>query len=190
MNAEEASGPREDPGVDDSGIGERVSAVFTAAEKAAQHILTMAREEGDDIRRQARAEADVLTRQFRVEAEREAERILMDVGVQAESMLEEARAAGRKIEDDARIRKERLQEEMRLLEERIHWAQDGLREVVSRLRLRDDEGEPPESRLAAQRIRVQNDGSRPYFIQYECSLRPCLAPPIAQATRPHSEASS
>ena len=50
MSAEEASGPGEDPGVDDSGIGERVSAVFTAAEKAAQHILTMAREEGDDIR--------------------------------------------------------------------------------------------------------------------------------------------
>jgi hypothetical protein len=30
-------------------------------------------------------------------------------------------------------------------------------------------------RWAAQRIRVQNDGSRPYFIQYERSLRPCLA---------------
>jgi hypothetical protein len=58
-------------------------------------------------------------------------------------MLEQARAAGRKIEDDARIRKERLQEEMRLLEERINWAQDGLREVMARLRLRDEQGEPP-----------------------------------------------
>jgi hypothetical protein len=63
--------------------------------------------------------------------------------VEAESMLEQARAAGRKIEDDARIRKERLQEEMRLLEERINWAQDGLREVMARLRLRDEQGEPP-----------------------------------------------
>jgi hypothetical protein len=34
---------------------------------------------------------------------------------------------------------------MRLLEDRINWAQDGLREVTSRLRLRDDEGEPPEA---------------------------------------------
>jgi hypothetical protein len=67
----------------------------------------------------------------------------MDAGVEAESMLEQARAAGRKIEDDARIRKERLQEEMRLLEERINWAQDGLREVMARLRLRDEQGEPP-----------------------------------------------
>ena len=69
----------------------------------------------------------------------------MDAGVQAEAMLEEARAAGRKIEDDARIRKERLQEEMRLLEERINWAQEGLREVMARLRLRDEQGEPPEA---------------------------------------------
>ena len=60
-------------------------------------------------------------------------------------MLEQARVAGRKIEDDARIRKERLQEEMRLIEERINWAQDGLREVMSRLRLRDDQGEPPDA---------------------------------------------
>jgi len=34
---------------------------------------------------------------------------------------------------------------MRLLEERINWAQDGLREVMSRLRLRDDQGEPPDA---------------------------------------------
>jgi hypothetical protein len=38
-------------------ISARVSAVFTAAEKAAQHMLTMAREEADDIRRRAQTHA-------------------------------------------------------------------------------------------------------------------------------------
>ena len=36
---------------DDQGIGARVTAVFTAAEKAGQHIVTLAREEAEDIRR-------------------------------------------------------------------------------------------------------------------------------------------
>ena len=56
MNAEQATAPPDEAVADDNGIGERVNAVFTAAEKAAQHILTMAREEGEDIR-QARVDA-------------------------------------------------------------------------------------------------------------------------------------
>src|SRR6266545_1887561 len=43
--------------------------------------------------------------------------------------------------------------------------------------------EPPGRARSAQRIRVQNDGSRPYLIRYERSLRSRLAPPIAPRRR-------
>jgi cell division septum initiation protein DivIVA len=132
MNAEEVPAPPEGE-AEDSGIGERVNAVFTAAEKAAQHMVAMAREEGDDIRRQARAEADALAKQLRLEADREVERILADAREQGEAVIEEGRVAARRVEDDARIRRERLREEIRLLEERIAWAHEGLREVTLRL---------------------------------------------------------
>jgi F0F1-type ATP synthase membrane subunit b/b' len=133
MGAEEARTVVEEPAAQDNGIGARVNAVFTAAEKAAQHMLEMAREEGDDIRRQARAEADALAKQLRVEAEREVERILEDARVQGEAIKAAAQAEADKIEDDARIRKARLREEMRLIEERIAWAHQGLDEVAARL---------------------------------------------------------
>jgi cell division septum initiation protein DivIVA len=134
MSAEEASAPDHlaETG-DDNGVGARVNAVFTAAEKAAQHILEMARAEGDDLRRQARAEADATMKQWRVEAEREAERIVADARVEAEAIKDEARAAAQKIEDDGRVRKQRLREETRLIEERIGWAREGLAEVIARL---------------------------------------------------------
>jgi F0F1-type ATP synthase membrane subunit b/b' len=143
MRAEEAPTPGA-AAADDQGVGARVNAVFTAAEKAAQHILTMAREEGDDIRRQARAEADTLVQEWRVEAEREAERILAEARGQGEAIKEEARAAARRIEDDARVRKDRLREETRLIEERVAWAHEGLREVAARLtEIAAADDEPP-----------------------------------------------
>ncbi len=49
--------PRDAAGVE-LDIGPRVTAVFTAAEKAAQHIVEMAREEAEDVRRRAEAEAE------------------------------------------------------------------------------------------------------------------------------------
>ena len=120
-------------GAEDNGIGARVNAVFTAAEKAAQHMLEMAREEGEDIRRQARAEADALAQQLRVEAERGVEQILEDARLQGEAIKAAAQAEADKVEDDARIRRARLREEMRLIEERISWAHQGLEEVTARL---------------------------------------------------------
>ena len=133
MRAEEAPTAVEESEAGDNGIGARVNAVFTAAEKAAQHMLEMAREEGEDIRRQARAEADAVAKQLRVEAEREVARILDDARMQGEAIKAGAQAEADKIEDDARIRKARLREEMRLVEERIVWAQQGLGEVAARL---------------------------------------------------------
>ena len=151
MNAEEVPAPREGE-AEDSGIGERVNAVFTAAEKAAQHIVDMAREEGDDIRRQARAEADLLAKQLRLEADREVERILADAREHGEEIIEEARGAARKVEDDARIRNTRLREEIHLLEDRIAWAHEGLREVTLRLFPGDaDSAESPEPETEPER---------------------------------------
>jgi cell division septum initiation protein DivIVA len=133
MRAEEALTTPHDASADDNGIGARVNAVFTAAEKAAQHMLEMAREEGDDIRRQARAEADTLAKQLRLEAEREVERILADARIQGEAIKAAAQGEADKIEDDGRIRRARLREEIRLIEERIAWAHQGLDEVTARL---------------------------------------------------------
>jgi F0F1-type ATP synthase membrane subunit b/b' len=133
MGAEEALKVADETQADDNGIGARVNAVFTAAEKAAQHMLEMAREEGDDIRRQARAEADALAKQLRLEAEREVERMLADARVQGDAIKAAAQAEADKVEDDARIRRARLREEMRLIEERIAWAHQGLQEVKVRL---------------------------------------------------------
>ena len=130
MNAEQATAPPDEAVADDNGIGERVNAVFTAAEKAAQHILTMAREEGEDIRRQAwsprRSRSSHASRPSGVE------RILADAHAQADVIKSEAEAQARKVVDDGR-RKERLREEARLIEDRIVWAHEGLREVSARL---------------------------------------------------------
>jgi F0F1-type ATP synthase membrane subunit b/b' len=118
---------------DDQGIGARVTAVFTAAEKAGQHIVTLAREEADDIRREARVEADAYLQQQKVEADQEVERILAEARRKAEAIEADARLAARQVEDDARVRKERLREEARLIEDRIAWAKEGLVEVNERL---------------------------------------------------------
>ena len=128
---------------DDSGIGARVTAVFTAAEKAGQHIVTLAREEAEDIRREARAEADAYLREQKLAADQEVQGIFAEARRKAAAIEDEARAAARQVEDDARIRKERLREEARLIEERIDWAKEGLGEVRDRLEQIFLEDDPP-----------------------------------------------
>jgi vacuolar-type H+-ATPase subunit H len=125
VNGEDASAGAE--------ISARVSAVFTAAEKAAQHMLTMAREEADDIRRKAHTDADAMRAQLRAEAEQQAAGLLDQARAEAEAIRGEAREAASRIEAEADARKLRLREEVRLLGERIDWAHDGLREVAARL---------------------------------------------------------
>jgi hypothetical protein len=114
-------------------ISARVSAVFTAAEKAAQHMLTMAREEADDIRRRAHSDAEATRTQLRVDAEQEATRLVEQARVEAETIRAEAREAAGRVDAEADARKLRLREEVRLIGERIDWAHDGLREVAARL---------------------------------------------------------
>jgi hypothetical protein len=118
---------------DDSGIGARVTAVFTAAEKAGQHIVSLAREEADDIKREATAEAEAYLRERRLEADVEVEKIFADARSKADVIEGEARSRAQQVEDDARVRKERLREEARLIEERIAWAKEGLGEVSDRI---------------------------------------------------------
>ena len=85
-------------GADELDIGPRVTAVFTAAERAAQHIVEMAREEAEDVRRRAQAEVETLLSQRRYEAEEEASRLLAEARVQADAIRatadEEARQRG------------------------------------------------------------------------------------------------
>jgi vacuolar-type H+-ATPase subunit H len=138
-----------DDGTAGAEISARVSAVFTAAEKAAQHMLTMAREEADDIRRKAHSDADAARTQLRVEAEQEAARMVEQARAEADTIRADAREAAGRVEAEADARKLRLREEVRLLGERIDWAHDGLREVAARL-----DGLFPEERLAA----VESDG--------------------------------
>jgi hypothetical protein len=124
-------------------ISARVSAVFTAAEKAAQHMLTMAREEADDIRRRAHSDGEAHRAQLRVEAEREATVLIEQAREEAAAIKEEARDAASRVQVEADARKLRLREEVRLIGERIDWAHDGLREVSARL-----DGLFPEERAA------------------------------------------
>ena len=130
-------------------IGPRVTAVFTAAEKAAQHIVTMAREEADDLRRRAEAEAETLLSQRRYQAEEEASRRLADAQAQADQIRTAAEEEARQIAETAHRRELRIREETRLLEERVEWAREGLGEVLARLREAEfnlagsPAGEPP-----------------------------------------------
>jgi vacuolar-type H+-ATPase subunit H len=124
-------------------ISARVSAVFTAAEKAAQHMLTMAREEADDVRRKAHSDGEALRAQLRLEAEQEVRHLIDQARQEADAIKEEAREAASRVQVEAEARKLRLREEVRLIGERIDWAHDGLREVAARL-----DGLFPEERAA------------------------------------------
>jgi cell division septum initiation protein DivIVA len=138
-------------------IGPRVTAVFTAAERAAQHIVTMAREEADDLRRRAEAEAESLLSQRRYLADEEASRRIADAQTQADQIRTAAEEEARQIEETAHRRELRVREETRLLEERVEWAREGLREVAERIR--DTEMELGDLPVAAPR--GQRGPSRP-----------------------------
>lgn len=132
---ERLTGPpaREGAGVE-LDIGPRVTAVFTAAERAAQHIVDMAREEADDVRRRAEVEAETHVTQRRYQAEEEAARLVAEARAQADQIRAGAEEAARQTAESARRREVRIREEMRLLEERVEWAREGLRDVAERLR--------------------------------------------------------
>jgi vacuolar-type H+-ATPase subunit H len=124
------------PGVpepDPAGLGPRVTAVFTAAEQAADHILRMAREEVEDMRRSAEAEVDSFRAQRRSDAEREAREILDAARNEADAIRREARESARSIEGAARRREQWINEGIRLMVERVEWGRRGLDEVLTRL---------------------------------------------------------
>jgi hypothetical protein len=127
------SPPREPGGVE-LDIGPRVTAVFTAAEKAAQHIVEMAREEAEDVRRRAEAEAETYLTQRRFQAEEEAARLVAEARAQADQIRSAAEETARQMEESARRRVVRIREETKLMEERVEWAREGLRDVADRLR--------------------------------------------------------
>jgi hypothetical protein len=129
---EETNGSAESP-LAGEGVGARVTAVFTAAEKAAEHIMSLAREEADDVRRRAHAEIDTYRQECRNTAEQEAQRIIQAAHDSAGLIERDARAASEELERAARERRNRLLEETHLIEERVEWAREGLREVVGRL---------------------------------------------------------
>ena len=131
--AQQVEAPAAGASEDDQGIGVRVTAVFTAAEKAGQHIVSLAREEAEDILRQAKAEAEAYRREQKLDADKEVEQIFVEAQRKADVIENEARVAARQVEDDARVRKERLREEARLIEERIQWAKEGLFEADERI---------------------------------------------------------
>lgn len=143
LPAEETNGSAESP-LAGEGVGARVTAVFTAAEKAAEHIMSLAREEADDIRRRTHADIDTYRQECRNTAEQEAQRIIQAAHDHGGRIEKDARAAADELERAARERRNRLLEETHLIEERVEWAREGLREVVSRLEqvASPDESEP------------------------------------------------
>jgi hypothetical protein len=143
-----------DPAGVELDIGPRVTAVFTAAERAAQHIVDMAREEANDVRRRAEAEAETHLTQRRYQAEEEAARVVAEARVQADQIRSAAEEEARQIQESARRRELRIREETRLLEERVEWASEGLRDVAERLREAEalvtlPSSEPPRTAPAA-----------------------------------------
>ena len=122
-----------EPATDSHGIGTRVSAVFTAAEKAANDMLTLAREQADDIRRKAEAEAETHLSQRRSDAQEEAVRIIAEAEAEAHGIRAAARDTAREIEEAARRREQRVREETDLLLDRVDWAREGIDDVISRL---------------------------------------------------------
>jgi len=127
------SAPSETGGVE-LDIGPRVTAVFTAAEKAAHHIVQMAREEAEDVRRRAEAEAETIRSQRRYQAEEDAARLVAEARAQADQIRSTAEEEARQMEESARRRELRIREETKLVEERVEWAREGLRDVLHRLR--------------------------------------------------------
>jgi cell division septum initiation protein DivIVA len=118
---------------DPEGIGSRVSAVFTRAEQAADHILRMAQEEAKDIRRRAEAEMEVYQSAQREAADGEARRILEAARVEADGIRTQAVEAALAVEAAARARAQRIDEGVRLMVEQAEWSRQGMGEALARL---------------------------------------------------------
>ena len=161
------AGDRPGGELDSAGLGPRVSAVFTAAEQAAEHILRMAREEAEDLRRQTEAEIEAFRAQRRSEAEREARQILDTAREEGDAVLREARETARTIEGAARRREQWINEGIRLMVERVEWGRRGLEEVLSRLAdvtarpLPEPEDAPAEPGAGEERPRTVAEELRP-----------------------------
>ena len=110
-----------------------MTAVFTAAEQAAEHVLRMAREEVNDLRSSAEVEVEAFQAERRAEAEREARSLIDGARAEADSIRKEARESANTIESAARRREQWINEGIRLMVERVEWGRRGLDEVVTRL---------------------------------------------------------
>jgi hypothetical protein len=118
---------------DPEGIGSRVSAVFTKAEQAADHILRVAQEEAEDMRRRAEAEMELYRSAHREAADREAREILEAARVEADGTRAQAAEAARATEAAARVRAQRIEEGVRLMVEQAEWSRQGIGEALARL---------------------------------------------------------
>ena len=132
---DERRAPAGEPEADSAaaGLGPRVTAVFTAAEQAADHIVEMARAEAEDMRRRVEIEIDRYRREQRALSEAESREIVAAARAEADSIRTEARTEAEAIESAARTREQWTDEGIRLLVERAEWARRGLHEVVSTL---------------------------------------------------------
>lgn len=132
-SGEAALPPADELHPDSLRIGPRVSAVFTAAERAAQDVLTMAQAQAEDIRRRAEAEAATFVQDRHERAEEDARRIVLEAEAEGESIRRAARESAREVEVNARRQEERMREEVTLILDRVDWAREGLDDVVARL---------------------------------------------------------
>ena len=151
----DASGPR-----DLGAIGERVSAILSAAEDAASEIRADARRKSDQLLQEAdrsaqakiaeltkeaeqsRREADDYARDMRMaveayakkhrhDAEEGARRLTEEAEARVKSVLESAQEGARRIEEGARRHQETLRAETQRLEERRRQALHGVRELMA-----------------------------------------------------------
>jgi len=152
---EDASGPR-----DLGAIGERVSAILSAAEDAASEIradtrrksdqllqeagrsaqakiaeLTteaeQSRREADDYARDMRMAVEAYAKKHRHDAEEGARRLTEEAEARVKSVLESAQEGARRIEEGARRHQETLRAETQRLEERRRQALHGVRELMA-----------------------------------------------------------
>src|ERR687888_633573 len=132
--ARSATPPAADPRPDRSGaVGDRVSAILSAAEDAAEGIRAEAKRAADQLLKDARRSAD----------EKIAE-LARDAEARAKSVLASAEERAKEIEDRARRRQEDLRAETQRLEERRRQALDGVRELMAILEdLFDEAREEP-----------------------------------------------
>ena len=156
------NGECDDP---NAGIGPRVSAVFTAAERAADHIVQMARAEVEDIRRQAESEAQTMRQQQREEAEQEARSIIASAQAEAEAIRADALRDTAEVEESARRREQAILDRIRYMSDRAEWARHSLTDALSHVeefiaRAPSEWPEPPPIPAAPPPLRPSRSTSR------------------------------